>query len=296
MRAQIDRLTREKDAARKRMSERKEIIERKRTELIDRQRADLAAAEAAGKRELQAIDHRRSAAVHEHTRKLQGVRAVLGSKLAAVDSKFTELDRAETDALGDALLMVRERYFRDYLLSIELCSAEIPKIPGSMLRRLGSYGYKFVSDIDSNLTKVPGIGPVRAQALLDWRLTQEAAVRRASPSALPEDEERDVRAKYALERRKLEDERHQWKEELAWQEAQLGDQNRAVHVEMDKEEREIREGLKPKVAAIRLRFDQELSALDTEEARVIREHDQELRRLEEEILQMQSKLARVQHG
>lgn len=67
----------------------------------------------------------------------------------------------------------RKKQLYDYLDQFRVDRVRIQSINRGLAQTLVAYGYETSADIDHNVTRVPGIGEVRRQRLLDWKKQHE---------------------------------------------------------------------------------------------------------------------------
>ncbi|MGX9117888.1 topoisomerase DNA-binding C4 zinc finger domain-containing protein [Mesorhizobium sp. BHbsci] len=68
----------------------------------------------------------------------------------------------------------RAKQLSDYLDRFRVDKERIQSINRGLAQTLVAYGYETAADIDHNVTRVPGIGEVRRQRLLDWKRRHDA--------------------------------------------------------------------------------------------------------------------------
>ncbi|MEI9429201.1 helix-hairpin-helix domain-containing protein [Mesorhizobium sp. Cs1299R1N3] len=68
----------------------------------------------------------------------------------------------------------RKQQLTDHLDRFRVDKERIQSINRGLAQTLVAYGYETAADIDHNVTRVPGIGDVRRQRLLDWKRRHEA--------------------------------------------------------------------------------------------------------------------------
>lgn len=149
------------------------------------------------------------------------VDADLNSNLSNISSKRQELNKLEHMELQTALKNIQEHFLANKLQQHKLSSQTIQGIGTEMTARLFANGIKTAADISNiHLSQssyrqhkqttayivvpgrgnihVEGIGPVKAQSLLDWRNRLAGHYSNSAPRNLPSAQESTIKSKYAL--------------------------------------------------------------------------------------------------
>lgn len=136
------------------------------------------------------------------------ISAAQGKELASVDqrllSETQEIQRRRQSLANEESGEVSRAYdaFLSQAMNRGLSeatveAAEIPGIGRGLKERLILSGIRTAADIDQwSVARIRGFGDARVSAILAWRHTVEAAIRRALPSSLPQTYVSGIAAKY----------------------------------------------------------------------------------------------------
>lgn len=160
-------------------------------------------------------EFRRKTALLMRTRWLRGKRRRLEASLDRLAGRVRKLENRRDTALARALKEHQERYLESELSRYLLIFAPISGVGLILKARLYATGYRSAADIGPQVRRVPGIGPARAAALLEWRRRCEAQLAHQVPRRLPPAETAAINRK--------------WKPKLRSAKQALSDTRRAYH-------------------------------------------------------------------
>lgn len=198
--------------------------------LVENQVAQLRAEwQSVGSKQAQAIsaiESRQQECAKKEQSEITRVEADLQSDTRRINTQRQSLNQAEANAISRAVDDVERQFLSSQLRGISLDSASIDGIGRDAKMRLQAAGVHSASDLlgvhitqtqsgryhktvavlqvaGRGSIQVPGIGPVKANALLTWKQNLEAALRRAMPRNLVAQQEATIKAQYATQRRSL---------------------------------------------------------------------------------------------
>lgn len=217
----------ELDAVRRRIGESKKLIESisaERTQLQSKRKgaesdkallqaqvqkafdSDMFDAQISLKSEIELIAKRRQANAVLESQQMRDIAASIRPQLAAIDQQVAGIVRQEADAVAAAQRHHCETHIRSYLRRHLVAESLIPGVPDVFKSRVAASGFTTAYDISVFVKRVPGIGNVREQALLQWRHALEAEARSQMPP-LAIQVKRDIESKFKLLQSSLGDSR-----------------------------------------------------------------------------------------
>jgi len=253
--------------------------ERKVAEAKEKKETD--ACEAALQSALVSINARRRTLNQQEADALRKIQNDVGAKVSTLRGQIAALAQAESTELANALRARQEQHLAAYLRQFSLQSASIPGVGSAFRARLFASGFHTAADVDFYaVQRVYGIGPVRANAIVDWRKSLEARARSTMPSALSQSEAAAIRAKYEGQRRALEDQRDREQRRQRDEEERIRAQYRPLLQRLNEEENDANAKTQAAISEIRARYARQyrairetLSKLSDDTASKLREAD-----------------------
>ncbi|MCL6512267.1 MAG: hypothetical protein K6U78_16465 [Anaerolineae bacterium] len=212
---------------------------------------------------------------------LRKIQNDVGAKVSTLRGQIAALAQAESTELANALRARQEQHLAAYLRQFSLQSASIPGVGSAFRARLFASGFHTAADVDFYaVQRVYGIGPVRANAIVDWRKSLEARARSTMPSALSQSEAAAIRAKYEGQRRALEDQRDREQRRQRDEEERIRAQYCPLLQRLNEEENDANAKTQAAISEIRARYARQyrairetLSKLSDDTASKLREAD-----------------------
>lgn len=197
---------------------------------------------------------------HEAAREAREARAALDRSLARYAVGRQLLDRAEAEALAQALRDLRQRHAAAQLAAYPVLTAAIPGLGPQLKLRLLAAGIRTAAQIRDlqiaavgaggelvridvpgrGLVRVEGLGRKKAEALLSWRRLLEARATAALPESLPSGEEAAIRLRYHTRRERLQRREATAARTVERRKESLRAQARGARARFDREARAIR--------------------------------------------------------
>lgn len=180
---------------------------------LDAQRAQLESKQQAAQSKLQRAQHETASAEQAA---LAALERTLKSELAKLDARRRALQAEEQDTLAKQLEIFQARKFQELLEAFRVADANLPFIvSGEMKKRLVAHGFVTAADVvdwqvnvlhsakrfglmnrHGKVVYIEGLTPKHGVALVLWRRTLEARVRRLVPDTLPPELSAVVRKKF----------------------------------------------------------------------------------------------------
>ncbi|MEJ5378524.1 MAG: hypothetical protein WHX93_18290 [bacterium] len=240
---------------------------------------------------LSRIATRRRALSQKQTHALQKIQNDIGSKVAALNSRISAVNQAETTELNLALQAKQKKHIAAYLSRFSLDNAPIEGIGPTFKKRLIASGLYTAADIDYyRVQRVHGIGPVRALSLADWRGSLEAQARKSMPLALSHGEVVTIHAKYESLRRAVEQQRSSEQQRQRREEDNVRARYLPLAEQLDQEEKSAYAKTQTAVSEVRARYAQQYCAIRERESELIRDTASRLREIDERIAEARRKL------
>jgi hypothetical protein len=124
--------------------------------------------------------------------------------LGRLRAELGALASAESNALIRELQAAQDRHVQACLAQASVLGQCFSLIPRSVISNLHAAGILTAGDVHAAaVQRVAGIGPRRAETLVDWRRQLEHHARGAAPTALPASDESRIRASFAARARVL---------------------------------------------------------------------------------------------
>ena len=153
--------------------------------------------------EKNAINDRRNGFNNQETSDLQSISNNLGLNLARLNSRTSELVRAEATELAATLAGQQNQSVTTYLKGYRIDDASIAGIGPRFKTRLRMAGILSAADVDYRIRTINGIGTARASALAVWHQTLKSRAQQEMPRALSPSEIGAIRGKYSAQRQTL---------------------------------------------------------------------------------------------
>jgi hypothetical protein len=220
------------------------------------------ACQAALQSALSSIKARRRALNQQEAYALRKIHNDIGAKVSTLNGQIAALAQAESTELANTLRGRQEQHLAAYLRQFSLQSASISGVGPVFRARLLASGFHTAADVDFYaVQRVHGIGPVRANAIVDWRKSLEARARSTMPSALSQSEAAAIRAKYEGQRRALEDQRDREQRRQRDEEEKIRAQYRPLSERLNEEENDANAKTQAAISEIRARYAQQYRAI-----------------------------------
>jgi hypothetical protein len=237
-------------------------LERERKAAEAKEKKETDACQAALQSALASINARRRTFSQQEADALRKIHNDIGAKVSTLNGQIAALAQAESTELANALRGRQEQHLAAYLRQFSLQSASIAGVGPAFRARLLASGFHTAADVDFYaVQRVHGIGPVRANAIVNWRRSLEARARSTMPSALSQSEAAAIRAKYEGQRRALEDQRDREQRRQREEEAKIRAQYRPLLQRLDEEENDAKAKTQAAMSEIRARYAQQYRAI-----------------------------------
>jgi len=195
---------------------------------------------------------------------LNDLQRSIGSRITQIDTMLQTYSSKETAEISSALSTIRTQHVQSYMQRQHISCGGIPGIGEKLSASLAQHGYRTAADINSGAYNVPGIGSSKAASLEAWWRHHDAEARRHIPTALSSANQTQIKAKYALEKNRLESDK-------AKLQVALNQDERAVRYKYQLQLHRLNEdknidqiNADKKIKAIQIRYSQSHSKLDQE--------------------------------
>ena len=91
------------------------------------------------------------------------------NRIQSAKRKHASLLQEEKDEINTTLKKSQEDHIANGLTNSSLKHANIPGVGPKLKERLAGYGVVSAAQVGSNLSKIPGFGQAKQQALIEWR-------------------------------------------------------------------------------------------------------------------------------
>jgi hypothetical protein len=232
---------------------------------------------------------------------------IRGSKLKNLYFQIALLTKAEADEVVRELTTIQNRFKEDYLKKQPVTRANIPGLRyatrSSLDAALLAHGIFTANDISyPRVDAVPGFGPKRTQALVNWRNNLVYESTQLMPGALNSNTENAIRARYASQKKSLENQRDTEQAKYSIEDKGIRDQFKLTRRSMELEQSTAHAQSNQKVQEIRRRFAQEylkltevLKQLDAEFSPKLREADKQSKEILEKKFAISWQNAKIRH-
>ncbi|MDR7556049.1 MAG: hypothetical protein QN157_10615 [Armatimonadota bacterium] len=227
-----------------------------------KEKKEIDACQATLQSALSSIKARRQALNQQEADALRKIQNDIGAKVSTLNGQIAALAQAESTELANTLRGRQEQHIAAYLRQFSLQSAPISGVGPALRARLLASGFHTAADVDFYaVQRVHGIGPVRANAIVDWRKSLEARARSTMPSALSQSEAAAIRAKYEGQRRALEDQRDREQSRQRDEAEKIRAQYRPLSERLNEEENDANAKTQAAISEIRARYAQQYRAI-----------------------------------
>lgn len=275
--------------------------------LQEQERKEMDDVQASLKNIIVAIESRRKSIDQDERNALGKLNESIGSRLNTLNQQIASLTKAEADEMTRELAMLQNQFKESHLKKQPITKAKIPGLRydsrSNLEAALYAHGIFTANDISyTRVDAVPGFGPKRTEALVNWRnnLANEAV--RLMPRALNSTTENTIRAKYGFQKKSLESQRDTEQVNYITEEKAIRDRSKLAKQSLDHEQSTALERSNQKVQEISKRFAQEylkpaeaLNQLSAEFNPRLREADERVQKIRQKMFDASWRSAKIRH-
>lgn len=232
-----------------------------------------------------------------HQQKANDLRKIqneIGVEVSRLNAKIAGLPHAESADLANRLRCRQKEHVAKCLCQFTLESASIEGVGPAFKARLLAYGFHTAADVDFHaVQRVPGIGPVRARAIVTWRNSLEDFARSTMPSALSPSDVAAIRTKYADLRRSLVQLRDQRQSEIKTAEEKIESQYRIALSQLQVKDNDANAKAQAAIGEIQARYAQQYCAIRQKLSKLADEIASKCRDLDARIVECRTESFRL---
>jgi len=272
-------------------------LEGKRAEIQRREKQGEEAIQRELRRNVQPLEKRESDLLNRQNRELQAIQRQLGERVNALNGELARLSQAQADEVAQTLRDVQQQFVDNFLRN---WSAAHAPLPGTQYRGwsrerliglLMSNGIRSAYDVSyRRVDAVYGFGPVRTQALVNWRYQLEQQARAQMPQSLDPDTHQTIIAKYSARRQHLERDRNEAQQRLTAEESRIRLRYESDLRKLADEKARLQERASHSSQALSTQHARECAEIDRAAEELKRDHDKVISEIDADLAAQRSRL------
>ncbi len=231
----------------------------------------------------------------------------IGSRLNILNQQIASLTKAEADEIEREIATIQNQFKEDYLKRQPVTSAHIPGLRydsrSSLEAALFAHGIYTANDISySRVDAVPGFGPKRTQALVNWQNNLVHETTRLMPHALNLNTKNAIRIRYESQKKSLGGQRDTEQAKYTMEDRAIRDRSKITKQSLELEQSTALANSNQKVQEISKRFAQEylkpteaLNQLKAEFSPKFREADEQSKEIRQKMFAVSWQNAKIRH-
>jgi hypothetical protein len=238
---------------------------------------------------------------------IEKLNGTIGLRRNTLNQQIAFLTKAESEEIARELAKIQNSHIENYLKREPITRVEIPgaaytsrSILEESLRARGIFTANDISY--SRVDAVPGFGPKRTKALVNWHNNLLQKAKQSMPYVLNPNTEKAIRARYESQKKPFESQRDAEQVKYNMEERAIRDRSNSTKRVLDLEQSKAQAELIQKDQEIRKRFALEylrlteaINQLAAEFNPKVREADEQIKKIRQQILAASWHTAQIQH-
>ena len=272
-------------------------LEGKRAEIQRREKQGEEAIQRELKRNMQPLEKHESDLLNRQYRELQAIQRQLGERVNALNGELARLSQAQAVEVAQTLRDVQKQFVDNFLRNWSVAHAPLPGTQyrgwsrERLIDLLMSNGIRSAYDVSYHrVDAVYGFGPVRTQALVNWRYQLEQQARAQMPQSLDPDTYQTIIAKYSARRQHLERDRNEAQQRLTAEESGIRVRYESDLCKLADEKAKLHERANHSSQALSTQQARECAEIDRAAEGLKRDHDKVISNIDADLAVQRSRL------